>query len=47
MAQQVKDLALSLQGMRVPSLTCSIPGLVQCVKDPAFLWLWHRPPLQL
>ena len=21
----------------------SIPGLVQWVKDPAMLWLWHRP----
>ena len=21
----------------------SIPGLVQWVKDPALLWLWHRP----
>ena len=21
----------------------SIPGLTQWVKDPAFLWLWHRP----
>ena len=21
----------------------SLPGLAQCVKDPALLWLWHRP----
>ena len=21
----------------------SIPGLARCVKDPALLWLWHRP----
>ena len=20
----------------------SIPGLAQCVKDPALLWLWYR-----
>ena len=24
-----------------------IPGLTQWVKDPAFLWLWRRPHLQL
>ena len=21
----------------------SIPGLAQCIKDPALLWLWRRP----
>ena len=28
---------------RNPEVLGSFPGLAQCVKDPALLWLWHRP----
>ena len=41
MAQQVKN----------PTSICGdaglIPGLTQCMKDPALPWLWHRPAAAL
>ena len=36
-----------LSGLRTQHSVCedegSIPSLTQWVKDPVFLWLWHRP----
>ena len=35
--------AVEMNPTRTHEVAGSIPGLTQCVKELALLWLWHRP----